>query len=129
MAEMKLYYENYRQTYSEFLALSELTTLILQSMGIILKGLNTDRHTSGMQASRFTEFSEDDEEQQMEIDGVYSSMNKGDILTMQNLDDSSNIVPNLTTSQRSGRAQGTPFESQCQEPMGNTQGKHLKEAS
>lgn len=71
---MKLFYENYRQIYNEFLALSELTTMVLQSMGIILKGLNL--HNSGVQKSRFTEFSDDDEqEQEMAEDGVFSSMN------------------------------------------------------
>lgn len=59
--EMKLYYENFRSTYLEFLALSELTNLVLQSMGIILKGLRNGHTTSGKQASRFNEFSDDEE--------------------------------------------------------------------
>lgn len=34
----------------------------------------------------------------MEDDGVYSSMNRKDILTMQNLDDSTNMVPNILSN-------------------------------
>ena len=57
-------------------------------MGIILKGLQTGgRRTSGIHSNRFSEF-DDEAEQEMEEDGVYSSMNKIDELTMQNLDDS-----------------------------------------
>ncbi len=78
---MKLYFEQYKQSYNEFLALSELTTQILQSMGIILKGLRSDRHHSGIHSNRFSEF-DDEAEQEMEEDGIYSSMNRGDILTM-----------------------------------------------
>lgn len=122
--EMKLYYESFRSTYMEFLALSELTNLVLQSMGIILKGLRSGQ-TSGIQANRFNEFS-DDEEQQMEEDGVYSSVNKEDILTMKNLDDSTNIVPHLA---RSGRDKKAPFESTCQDNLALTKGMNLKEES
>ena len=59
--EMKLYFEQFKSTYVEFLSLSELTTEILQSMGIILKGLSNDhrRMTAGIVTNRFTEF--DDE--------------------------------------------------------------------
>jgi len=57
---MKLYFEHFKQTYEEFLALSQLTTEILQSMGIILKGLSS--RTGGIHSNRFTEFDHSDNE-------------------------------------------------------------------
>lgn len=72
--EMKLSFESFKQVYKEFEALSELTTEILASMGIILKGLSSSQHPKGgVNATRFTEFDEDDDEQQMLEDGVYNS--------------------------------------------------------
>lgn len=70
---MKLYFDHFTQTYLEFLSLSELTTEILQSMGIILKGLSNDRRmTAGIQSNRFAEF-EDETEQEMMEEGVFSN--------------------------------------------------------
>ena len=82
--EMKLYFDSFKQMYKEFDALSELTQAILQSMGIILKGLSSPR-TQGKITNRFSEF--DDDEAEMEEEGVYSSTNRADILTMQNAED------------------------------------------
>ena len=43
-------------------------------MGIILKGLSSSQKPKGgVNATRFTEFDEDDDEQQMLEDGVYNS--------------------------------------------------------
>jgi len=54
VAEMKLFFEHFKLTYIEFLSLAELTTEILQSMGIILKGLSNDRRmTAGIHSDRF----------------------------------------------------------------------------
>ena len=91
--EMKLYFEHFKSTYVEFLSLSELTTEILQSMGIILKGLSNDhrRMTAGIVTNRFSEF-DDEQEQMMTEEAVYSSSNNIDVLTMQNLDETSNSV-------------------------------------
>jgi len=36
---MKVYFNNFKQSHDEFLALAELTTEILMSMGIILRSL------------------------------------------------------------------------------------------
>ena len=72
--EMKLSFESFKQVYKEFEALSELTTEILASMGIILRGLSLSQQPKGgVNATRFTEFDEDDDEQQMLEDGVYNS--------------------------------------------------------
>lgn len=88
IAEMKLHIDNFKVIYKEFLALSELTTMILQKQGILLKSLTqTARHNStGLVSTRFNEF---DETQEMEMDeeAVYSSCNNRDILTMQPHDD------------------------------------------
>lgn len=85
--DMKLYFDSFKQMYKEFDALSELTLAILQSMGIILKGLSSPtRRTQGKITNRFTEF-DDEDEQEMEEEGVYSSTNRADILTMQNAED------------------------------------------
>ena len=70
----------------------------------------------------------------MEEDGIYSSTNRGDILTMQNLDESTNLAPqndDLAMSpelgqqflKRSNRVQNAPFESK----YGATLGRNLKE--
>ena len=95
IAEMKLYMDNFRQVYEEFQALSELTTEILQSMGIILLKTLTPVAANGVITNRFTEFDDDDEmyedddeEQHMDEEGVYSQSLKDDVLEMQNLDDS-----------------------------------------
>ena len=61
IAEMKLYMDNFRQVYEEFQALSELTTEILQSMGIILLKTLTPVAANGVITNRFTEFDDDDE--------------------------------------------------------------------
>ena len=37
--DMKLYYDNFKQYHDEFVALADLTTEILMSMGIILRSL------------------------------------------------------------------------------------------
>ena len=61
--EMKLSFESFKQVYKEFEALSELTTEILASMGIILRGLSLSQQPKGgVNATRFTEFDEDDDE-------------------------------------------------------------------
>ena len=74
------------------MALSELTTAVLAEMGIILRPLqSTGRHTGGKHSNRFTEF-DDEDEQEMEEEAVYSSTNREDILTMQQLDESTGII-------------------------------------
>ena len=81
--EMKLSFESFKQVYKEFEALSELTTEILASMGIILRGLSQSQHPKGgKNTTRFTEFDEDDDEQQMLEDGVYNSQDQIGVLTM-----------------------------------------------
>ena len=84
---MKLFFDNFRATQAEFLALAELTKEILAEMGIILRSLKNDRR-NGVNKSHFNEFDDDDEEQEMQEEGVYSSTNGPDVLTMQNLDES-----------------------------------------
>lgn len=64
-------------------------------MGIILKGLSS---RTGIHSNRFTEFDHSDNEveegteQHMTDEGVFSSNHNADVLTMQNLDDTSNSV-------------------------------------
>jgi len=78
---MKLYFDNFKQIYHEFTVLSELTTKILASMGIILRPLQASAGRAGVLTTHFSEFGEEDEEeQQMDEEGVYSSHN---VLTMQ----------------------------------------------
>ena len=56
---MKLYFEQFKQTYQEFLSLAELTTEILQSMGVILRQISGGRAT-GIVNNRFMEFDDDE---------------------------------------------------------------------
>lgn len=51
-------------------------------MGVILRQIGSGRMTTGIVNNRFMEFESDDQEQLMMEDGVYSSQNKADILTM-----------------------------------------------
>ena len=85
---MKIFFDNFRQTQAEFLALAQLTKEILQSMGIILRALKGTTPRGGVNKPHFDEFDDDEEEQEMQEEGVYSSMNGPDVLTMQNLDES-----------------------------------------
>ena len=130
---MKLYFENFKQAYKEFLALSELVTAILSSMGIILRGLTdsrANRKTSGMKSNKFTEWDDEEnseEEVQMDDDGVHSSLVGPDVLTMQNLDDSTSGSPRQ--NERSAKKRNeAPYESR---QMGidiaeGTDGKNLR---
>ena len=78
---MKLFFDNFKAVYEEFAALSELTTEILQSMGIILLKSLTPVASNGLHTNRFSEFDDDDEEYDddeddaealMEEEGLYS---------------------------------------------------------
>ena len=123
---MKLYFESFKQTYSEFQALQELTKKILESMGIIFRRLShADRrggHGMGVHTNRFSEFDDEDEdEQEMQEEGVYSSTNRADILTMQNMDESHGPVdvvgelpfsPDIRDSPLSKKRNDAPYESQ-----------------
>ena len=69
-------------------------------MGIILRGLSTNDHhrrmTQGIVNNRFSEFTEENDqdqyEQTMMEEGVYSKSNRADVLTMQNLDDTARSI-------------------------------------
>ena len=51
--ELKLFFDSFRQSHDEFVALSELTTEILMSMGIILRSLQqTIGRQGGMHAQQ-----------------------------------------------------------------------------
>ena len=45
--EMKLFFDNFKQYHDEFVALADLTTEILMSMGIILRSLQQNLGRSG----------------------------------------------------------------------------------
>ena len=64
--QLKLYFNQYRTAYKEFVVLSELTTIILQNMGIFLKTfVNRERRKS----DRILEI---EEEGELEMtDGIY----------------------------------------------------------
>ena len=104
ISEMKLYFDNFRQIYSEFQVLSELTTKILASMGIILRPLNAGPGRNGVHTSRFNEFDEEDEEQEMDDEGIYSSTN---VLSMHVGDDST-ILPSPRVKPGSNPAEISP---------------------
>ena len=104
--DMKLYFDHFKSNYQEFQALYELTHSILQSMGIVpLKSLvssNNERCTGGIQTNRFTEF-DDDEEQEMMEEGVFSRGAHNNILNMQNPENGS-----------FGKTQGTNLQQEIQ---------------
>ena len=56
---MKIFFDNFRQTQAEFLALAQLTKEILQSMGIILRALKGTTPRGGVNKPHFDEFDDD----------------------------------------------------------------------
>lgn len=64
--QLKLYFNQYRTAYKEFVVLSEMTTIILQDMGIFLK---TFTRTERRKSDRILEL---EEEGELEMtDGIY----------------------------------------------------------
>jgi len=66
--QLKLFFTHYRTTYKEFIILSEMTTTILQDMGIFLKTFTRKR--SDRKPAHFMDF-EEEGELEMSDQGVY----------------------------------------------------------
>ena len=99
---MKLFFDNFKAVYEEFAALSELTTEILQSMGIILLKSLTPVASNGLHTNRFSEFDDDDDDDEyeddedeaeahMEEEGLYSGDGVG-VLQIQMHDESNGNI-------------------------------------
>ena len=76
---LKLFFENFKSSHEEFTVLQDLTTEILASMGIILRSLRKQNlgRSGGVESANFREdFDDEDErEQTMDDEGVFSSTN------------------------------------------------------
>ena len=125
--KLKLYFSHFSNSYKEYQALYELTILILQSKGLLLKGLTLGSNPLGHTRS------DEVEEQQMDDPdfqtGMDTELNFNDVSDNMSPSPRAHAGPTDLKPRTPSKVVGARAAYESEEGFQQTVGEHIREAS